>query len=55
MKIYSLRVDSVHSEVYKVLIGINRTGRGEEAGKDPLAFANVFQSCTNLSVICLFK
>ncbi|WVZ70230.1 hypothetical protein U9M48_018910 [Paspalum notatum var. saurae] len=32
VKIYSLRVDSVHSEAYKVLGGINRAGRGEEAG-----------------------
>ncbi|XP_037448297.1 condensin complex subunit 2-like [Triticum dicoccoides] len=31
VKIYSLRVDSVHSEAYKVLGGINRAGRGEEA------------------------
>jgi condensin complex subunit 2 len=36
VKIYSLRVDSVHSEAYKVLGGINRAGRGEGAGKDPL-------------------
>ncbi|XP_020265059.1 condensin complex subunit 2-like isoform X2 [Asparagus officinalis] len=35
VKIYSLRVDSVHSEAYKVLGGINRAGReedGENAG-----------------------
>lgn len=32
VKIYSLRVDSVHSEAYKVLGGINRAVRGEEAG-----------------------
>jgi hypothetical protein len=38
VKIYSLRVDSVHSEAYKVLGGINRAGRGEEAGEDPLEF-----------------
>ncbi|XP_047060141.1 condensin complex subunit 2-like isoform X1 [Lolium rigidum] len=31
VKIYSLRVDSVHCEAYKVLGGINRAGRGEEA------------------------
>ncbi|XP_062212521.1 condensin complex subunit 2-like isoform X2 [Phragmites australis] len=31
VKIYSLRVDSVHSEAYKVLGGINRAGRGEDA------------------------
>ncbi|KAG8051727.1 hypothetical protein GUJ93_ZPchr0001g31443 [Zizania palustris] len=31
VKIYSLRVDSVHSEAYKVLGGINRAGRGVEA------------------------
>ncbi|KAL6882139.1 hypothetical protein ACP4OV_011611, partial [Aristida adscensionis] len=30
VKIYSLRVDSVHSEAYKVIGGINRAGRGEE-------------------------
>ncbi|GJN41299.1 hypothetical protein PR202_gn00650 [Eleusine coracana subsp. coracana] len=30
VKIYSLRVDSVHSEAYKVLGGINRAGRGDE-------------------------
>ncbi|XP_057862011.2 condensin complex subunit 2 isoform X2 [Cryptomeria japonica] len=29
VKIYSLRVDSVHSEAYKVLGGINRTGAGD--------------------------
>ncbi|XBI64244.1 hypothetical protein VPH35_044447 [Triticum aestivum] len=34
VKIYSLRVDSVHSEAYKVLGGINRAGRGEETGGD---------------------
>jgi hypothetical protein len=37
VKIYSLRVDSVHSEAYKVLGGINRAGRGEEAGTYPLS------------------
>ncbi|KAK6946984.1 Condensin complex subunit 2/barren [Dillenia turbinata] len=31
VKIYSLRVDSVHSEAYKVLGGINRVGREEES------------------------
>ncbi|KAE8820492.1 Condensin complex subunit 2 [Hordeum vulgare] len=31
VKIYSLRVDSVHSVAYKVLGGINRAGRGEES------------------------
>ncbi|KAH9320861.1 hypothetical protein KI387_015500 [Taxus chinensis] len=30
VKIYSLRVDSVHCEAYKVLGGINRTGAGVE-------------------------
>ncbi|KAJ8639040.1 hypothetical protein MRB53_015734 [Persea americana] len=30
VKIYSLRVDSVHSEAYKVLGGINRVGREED-------------------------
>ena len=37
VKIYSLRVDSVHSEAYKVLGGINRAGRGEDAGMCPLS------------------
>ncbi|CAK7349006.1 unnamed protein product [Dovyalis caffra] len=32
VKIYSLRVDSVHSEAYKVLGGINRAGLEDEAG-----------------------
>lgn len=32
MKIYSMRVDSVHSEAYKVLGGINRAGREEDNG-----------------------
>lgn len=32
VKIYSLRVDSVHSEAYKVLGGINRAGREEDTG-----------------------
>ncbi|KAK6934494.1 Condensin complex subunit 2/barren [Dillenia turbinata] len=31
VKIYSLRVDSVHSEAYKVLGGINRVGREDES------------------------
>ncbi|KAI4384956.1 hypothetical protein MLD38_003038 [Melastoma candidum] len=30
VKIYSLRVDSVHSEAYKVLGGINRVGNGSQ-------------------------
>ncbi|KAL5715371.1 hypothetical protein ACHQM5_017200 [Ranunculus cassubicifolius] len=30
VKIYASRVDSVHSEAYKVLGGINRAGRGDE-------------------------
>ncbi|XP_047342546.1 condensin complex subunit 2 isoform X2 [Impatiens glandulifera] len=30
IKIYSMRVDSVHSEAYKVLGGINRVGREDE-------------------------
>ncbi|WOL18419.1 condensin complex subunit 2 [Canna indica] len=30
VKIYSMRVDSVHSEAYKVLGGINRAGREED-------------------------
>lgn len=30
VKIYSLRVDSVHSEAYKVLGGINRAGQEED-------------------------
>ncbi|XP_031489446.1 condensin complex subunit 2 [Nymphaea colorata] len=36
VKIYSLRVDSAHSEAYKVLGGINRAGRedGEEAAAE---------------------
>ncbi|KAF0917196.1 hypothetical protein E2562_017104 [Oryza meyeriana var. granulata] len=34
VKIYSLRVDSVHSEAYKVLGGINRAGRGDEADSE---------------------
>ncbi|RRT44072.1 hypothetical protein BHE74_00044138 [Ensete ventricosum] len=32
VKIYSMRVDSVHSEAYKVLGGINRAGREEDNG-----------------------
>lgn len=36
MKIYSMRVDSVHSEAYKVLGGINRAGREEDNGLDLL-------------------
>ncbi|KAJ4808076.1 Condensin complex subunit 2 [Rhynchospora pubera] len=34
VKIYSLRVDSVHAEAYKVLGGINRAGRDDNKG-DP--------------------
>ncbi|XP_078445889.1 condensin complex subunit [Wolffia australiana] len=30
VKIYSMRVDSVHSEAYKVLGGINRAGKGDD-------------------------
>ncbi|KAI3702732.1 hypothetical protein L6452_28484 [Arctium lappa] len=32
VKIYSMRVDSVHSEAYKVLGGINRVGQDLEQG-----------------------
>jgi condensin complex subunit 2 len=32
VKIYSLRVDSVHAEAYKVLGGINRAGRVDNEG-----------------------
>jgi len=32
VKIYSLRVDSVHSEAYKVLGGMNRAGQEAEEG-----------------------
>lgn len=32
VKIYSLRVDSVHSEAYKVLGGMNRAGQEAEQG-----------------------
>lgn len=32
VKIYSMRVDSVHTEAYKVLGGINRAGGGDEKG-----------------------
>lgn len=32
MKIYSVRVDAVHSEAYKVLGGINRAGIENEQG-----------------------
>lgn len=32
VKIYSLRVDSVHSEAYKVLGGMNRVGQESEQG-----------------------
>ncbi|OIT03480.1 PREDICTED: condensin complex subunit 2 [Nicotiana attenuata] len=34
VKIYSMRVDSVHSEAYKVLGGINRVGKGND--QDPV-------------------
>lgn len=34
MKIYSVRVDAVHSEAYKVLGGINRAGIEEAEGWD---------------------
>lgn len=32
VKIYALRVDSVHSEAYKVLGGISRAGLEEQQG-----------------------
>ena len=32
VKIYALRVDSVHSEAYKVLGGMNRAGQESEQG-----------------------
>lgn len=32
VKIYSARVDSVHSEAYKVLGGMNRAGQDNEQG-----------------------
>ncbi|OIW05910.1 hypothetical protein TanjilG_23696 [Lupinus angustifolius] len=40
VKIYSLRVDSVHSEAYKVLGGMNRAGQEAEQ-ETPLEVANV--------------
>lgn len=43
VKIYSLRVDSVHSEAYKVLGGINRAGRGEEAGLEEVNSVELVQ------------
>ncbi|CAL4963329.1 unnamed protein product [Urochloa decumbens] len=43
VKIYSLRVDSVHSEAYKVLGGINRAGRGEEADMEEGSSAELAQ------------
>lgn len=42
MKIYSLRVDSVHSEAYKVLGGINRVGREEDTGLESGVFHPLF-------------
>lgn len=34
VKIYSYRVDSIHSEAYKVLGGLGRSGRKESAGSE---------------------
>ena len=42
VKIYSLRVDSVHSEAYKVLGGINRVGREEDTGLESGVFQPLF-------------
>ncbi|KAL6554140.1 hypothetical protein OROMI_019813 [Orobanche minor] len=42
VKIYSMRVDSVHSEAYKVLGGINRVGLEDEEGM------------INIIALCLF-
>ena len=48
-KIYAGRVDAIHSETYKVLSGLGRTGAGgkEEVGEDgkkiyPSIFISIF-------------
>lgn len=48
VKIYSLRVDSVHSEAYKVLGGMNRAGQEDEQGlvHYTLFFRFLFKSFT---------
>jgi len=48
VKIYSLRVDSVHSEAYKVLGGMNRAGQEAEQG------CNLF-TLSSFSCFCFFE
>lgn len=42
MKIYSVRVDSVHAEAYKVINGLNRVGQEHEQGDDAWNFIYLF-------------
>lgn len=39
VKIYSCRVDSVHSETYKVLGGLNRTAVGQDPTEEQVPFS----------------
>lgn len=42
VRIYSMRVDSVHSEAYKVLGGISRVALDNEQGQFFLSFGLLF-------------
>ena len=48
VKIYALRVDSVHSEAYKVLGGISRAGLEEQQG---LSFMSMLIHCKIESIM----
>lgn len=42
VKIYSIRVDSVYSEAYKALVGINRASIEDEEGCTPFPHCSLF-------------
>lgn len=52
VKIYSLRVDSVHATAYKVLAGINRAGLEDEQGYNyyPLINPTIFSTLLYLFI-----
>ena len=43
VKIYSTRVDSVHSETYKVLGGLNRTAGDDNSNGEYVLFCSLYE------------
>ena len=51
VKIYAYRVDSVHSETYKVLGGLNRTAAYEEGHKGSTVLLALHYSSTLMEIL----